>query len=150
MYASIGESFEHTEMIDEETVSEFAHLIGDLNPLHHDRPAAEASRFGGIIASGHTTYRFFWPKRRIIFPGRHPWSDWSSFSSSGVPLDPEIPCAFVGRLRTWCGARSSVGISFLLQDPLMTPRGRKFYRHGGRFSYQRICKVQGQQAQHLP
>lgn len=52
MYANIGESFEHTEIIDEETVSEFAHLIGDLNPLHHDRPAAEASRFGGIIASG--------------------------------------------------------------------------------------------------
>ena len=52
MYARIGESFEHTEIIDEETISEFAHLIGDLNPLHHDRLAAEASRFGGIIASG--------------------------------------------------------------------------------------------------
>ena len=52
MYASIGESFEHTEIIDEETISGFAHLIGDLNPLHHDGPAAQASRFGGIIASG--------------------------------------------------------------------------------------------------
>ncbi|MCG6881894.1 MAG: MaoC family dehydratase [Deltaproteobacteria bacterium] len=52
MYARIGEIFEHTEIMDEETISEFAHLIGDLNPLHHDRPAAEASRFGGIIASG--------------------------------------------------------------------------------------------------
>jgi len=27
-------------------------LIGDLNPLHHDRMAATSSRFGGIIASG--------------------------------------------------------------------------------------------------
>jgi acyl dehydratase len=52
MYARIGESFEHTETLDEETISAFAHLIGDLNPLHHDRLAAAASRFGGIIASG--------------------------------------------------------------------------------------------------
>jgi acyl dehydratase len=52
MYARIGESFEHTETLDEETISAFAHLIGDLNPLHHDRMAASASRFGGIIASG--------------------------------------------------------------------------------------------------
>ncbi len=52
MYARIGESFEHTETLDEETISAFAHLIGDLNPLHHDRMAATSSRFGGIIASG--------------------------------------------------------------------------------------------------
>jgi acyl dehydratase len=52
MYAHIGESFEHAETLDEETISAFARLIGDLNPLHHDRVAAEASRFGGIIASG--------------------------------------------------------------------------------------------------
>jgi len=52
MYARISENFEHTEIMNEETISEFARLIGDLNPLHHDRPAAEASRFGGIIASG--------------------------------------------------------------------------------------------------
>jgi 3-hydroxybutyryl-CoA dehydratase len=52
MYARIGDSFEHTETLDEETISEFAHLIGDLNPLHHDRLVAATSRFGGIIASG--------------------------------------------------------------------------------------------------
>jgi len=52
MYAHIGESFEHTETLNEETISAFARSIGDLNPLHHDRVAAEASRFGGIIASG--------------------------------------------------------------------------------------------------
>jgi acyl dehydratase len=52
MYARIGESFEHMETLDEETISAFARSIGDLNPLHHDRMAAEASRFGGIIASG--------------------------------------------------------------------------------------------------
>jgi len=52
MYARIGESFEHTETLNEETISAFARSIGDLNPLHHDRLAAGASRFGGIIASG--------------------------------------------------------------------------------------------------
>lgn len=52
MYARVGETFEHTEILDEETISTFAHLIGDLNPLHHDRLAASTSRFGGIIASG--------------------------------------------------------------------------------------------------
>ncbi len=52
MYARIGESFEHTETLDEETISAFAHMIGDLNPLHHNRMAAASSRFGGIIASG--------------------------------------------------------------------------------------------------
>jgi acyl dehydratase len=52
MYAQIGERFEHTETIDEETIGAFARLIGDHNPLHHDRLAAAASRFGGIIASG--------------------------------------------------------------------------------------------------
>jgi len=52
MYARIGESFERTEALDEETISAFARSIGDLNPLHHDRLAAGASRFGGVIASG--------------------------------------------------------------------------------------------------
>ena len=52
MYAHIGESFEHTEILDEESISTFARSIGDLNPLHHNRLAAEASRFKGIIASG--------------------------------------------------------------------------------------------------
>jgi len=32
MYARIGESFEHTETLDEESISAFAHSIGDLNP----------------------------------------------------------------------------------------------------------------------
>jgi acyl dehydratase len=52
MSAEIGESFEHTETLNEESISAFARSIGDLNPLHHDRVAAGASRFGGIIASG--------------------------------------------------------------------------------------------------
>jgi 3-hydroxybutyryl-CoA dehydratase len=52
MYAHVGESFEYTETLDEETISAFARSIGDLNPLHHDRLAAEASRFRGVIASG--------------------------------------------------------------------------------------------------
>jgi len=52
MYARIGECFEYAETLDEKMISEFAHSTGDLNPLHHDRLAAETSRFRGIIASG--------------------------------------------------------------------------------------------------
>jgi len=52
VFAKTGEIFEHTKILDVETISAFARSIGDLNPLHHDRQAAEASRFKGIIASG--------------------------------------------------------------------------------------------------
>jgi acyl dehydratase len=38
-----------------EQITQFAHLTGDMNPLHHDRQAAERASFGEIIASGQQT-----------------------------------------------------------------------------------------------
>ncbi len=38
-----------------EQIMQFAVLTGDLNPLHHDRQAAERASFGEIIASGQQT-----------------------------------------------------------------------------------------------
>ncbi len=38
-----------------EQITQFALLTGDLNPLHHDRQAAERASFGEIIASGQQT-----------------------------------------------------------------------------------------------
>jgi acyl dehydratase len=48
----LGERATRTVTLTEEGIHEFALAAGDHNPLHHDRMFAEASRFGGIIASG--------------------------------------------------------------------------------------------------
>lgn len=47
-----GFTFEETITLTEEDISTFAKLCGDMNPLHHDKEEAKASRFGDIIASG--------------------------------------------------------------------------------------------------
>lgn len=47
-----GYSFESSVTIFKEDISKFATLLQDENPLHHDEIYANASRFGGIIASG--------------------------------------------------------------------------------------------------
>ena len=47
--------FSSTLTLTEEDIATFAKASGDLNPLHHDREFAEASRYGGIIASGPQT-----------------------------------------------------------------------------------------------
>lgn len=49
---TIGEVATRTVTLTEEGIHEFALAAGDMNPLHHDKMFAEASRFGGIIASG--------------------------------------------------------------------------------------------------
>jgi len=37
-------------------VADYAHAVGDTNPIHHDPQFAASSRFGRLIASGtHTT-----------------------------------------------------------------------------------------------
>lgn len=49
---AVGQRFHKAFHFDEEGIRAFAAAAGDTNPLHHDREAAERSRYGGIIASG--------------------------------------------------------------------------------------------------
>jgi acyl dehydratase len=49
---SVGEIFERIVTFDEKGSREFAVLVGDFNPLHHDDAFAKNSRFGGLIISG--------------------------------------------------------------------------------------------------
>jgi acyl dehydratase len=49
---TIGDSFAKQVRFDAHSISSFALLTGDTNPLHHDAIYAANSRFGGIIASG--------------------------------------------------------------------------------------------------
>ena len=52
----VGQSFSRTVSFCAASIRQFATLVGDLNPLHHDKEAAEKSRFGGLVASGtHTS-----------------------------------------------------------------------------------------------
>jgi len=52
----IGDRFKRDVGFTEESIRHFASLVGDSNPLHHDRAVAEASPFGRIIASGTQTF----------------------------------------------------------------------------------------------
>jgi 3-hydroxybutyryl-CoA dehydratase len=47
----IGEVFERRLRLSMEEIAEFAHAVGDRNPIHHDLEQARASRFGNIVAS---------------------------------------------------------------------------------------------------
>jgi acyl dehydratase len=49
---SVGEVFERVITFDEQSARDFATLVGDFNPLHHDDDFAKKSRFGGLIISG--------------------------------------------------------------------------------------------------
>ncbi len=48
----VGLEFSGEATFTADAIKDFARLVGDANPLHHDSATAEASRFGGIIASG--------------------------------------------------------------------------------------------------
>lgn len=65
----VGQVLETEILFTPETVSTFAHMSGDENPLHHDAAWAEATRFGGLIASGtQTTASLFGSIAKHIFP----------------------------------------------------------------------------------
>jgi 3-hydroxybutyryl-CoA dehydratase len=52
----IGDRFAREVAFTEESIRQFASMVGDTNPLHHDQAAAAASPFGRIIASGTQTF----------------------------------------------------------------------------------------------
>ena len=56
MRAYAHERFSRRVTLTRESVGDYAHAVGDTNPVHHDAEFAAATRFGRPIASGtHTT-----------------------------------------------------------------------------------------------
>jgi acyl dehydratase len=51
----VGDTAQRSREVRERDIELFTELTGDRNPLHYDREAAEASRFGGIIVQGGVT-----------------------------------------------------------------------------------------------
>ena len=51
----VGDTARRSREVRERDIELFTELTGDRNPLHYDRAAAEASRFGGIIVQGGVT-----------------------------------------------------------------------------------------------
>jgi len=56
MRAQPRERFSSEVRLTPTMVADYAHAVGDTNPIHHDPQFAASSRFGRLIASGtHTT-----------------------------------------------------------------------------------------------
>jgi acyl dehydratase len=49
---NVGDTFERRLRWSGADIAEFATLVGDHNPLHHDELYASQTRFGSLIASG--------------------------------------------------------------------------------------------------
>lgn len=85
-------------------VSAYATLANDTNPLHHDEALAQATRFGGLIASGtQTTGLLLGSVANFLFPG-----------SASLGLE----CAF--KLKKAVPARSEMTIRWVVQT--ITPK----------------------------
>jgi acyl dehydratase len=55
---SIGDRFEKQFTFARDDIIDFARLVEDWNPIHHDEAFASATRFGGLIASGAHTVAY--------------------------------------------------------------------------------------------
>jgi acyl dehydratase len=52
---AVGERASRTRLVTPRDIELFTELTGDRNPLHYDKEAAAASRFGAIIVQGGVT-----------------------------------------------------------------------------------------------
>ena len=50
--ATVGETFAQRTRLTADAIRDFATVVGDHNPLHHDVAAARAAGYDGLIASG--------------------------------------------------------------------------------------------------
>lgn len=55
MAPRVGDTARRSRTVTSRDIELFTELTGDRNPLHYDRDAAAASRFGGIIVQGGVT-----------------------------------------------------------------------------------------------
>jgi acyl dehydratase len=55
MALQVGATASRSRTLSERDIELFTELTGDRNPLHYDREAASATRFGGIIVQGGVT-----------------------------------------------------------------------------------------------
>jgi acyl dehydratase len=51
----VGQTAEMSRTVTEQDILNFTDMSGDRNPIHYDRKAAEASRFGEIVVQGGVT-----------------------------------------------------------------------------------------------
>jgi acyl dehydratase len=51
----VGQTAERSRRVEARDIQLFTEISGDRNPLHYDRAAAEASRFGEIVVQGGVT-----------------------------------------------------------------------------------------------
>jgi acyl dehydratase len=51
----VGDTAQRSREVRERDIELFTEITGDRNPLHYDRAAAGASRFGGIVVQGGVT-----------------------------------------------------------------------------------------------
>jgi acyl dehydratase len=55
---TVGDRFEKRFTFARDDIVDFARLVEDWNPIHHDAEFASATRFGGLIASGAHTVAY--------------------------------------------------------------------------------------------
>lgn len=81
----IGETFTKRVRLDDAQIRAFALSVDDRNPLHHDRDAALAQGFRGIIASGTQLGSIFMAMTATHFA--RPGADGKPRSSLGMGFD---------------------------------------------------------------